>query len=95
MKTQNDKFNNLKIDKETQILLRQQTIFKGYDVMMECWIWDGIQGQSVIFDINDVENLTDDELLNLIKEHYKTETVTISRAHPDFVFLNFNFMVTK
>lgn len=95
MKIQNDKFNNLNVDKETQILLRQQTIFKGYDVMMESWIWDGIQGQSVIFDINDVENLTDDELLNLIKEHYKTETVTISRANADFVFLNFNFMVTK
>lgn len=94
MEIQNDKFSNLKADADTQILLRHQTSLKGYDVMIESWVWDGIAGQSVIFYNRDVENFSDDELINLIKEHYKTVTVTISRASTDYVFLNFNFMVT-
>ncbi|MEG2079183.1 hypothetical protein [Chryseobacterium sp.] len=95
MEIQNKKFQNLTTDEETKILFRQQTIFNGYDAMMESWIWDGIEGQSVIFYSNDVKNLTDEELMNLIKEHYKNETFTISRNNADYVFLNFNFMITK
>lgn len=95
MKTQKGKFNNLTVDKGTEILLRQQTIFNGYDIMMESWIWDEIQGQSVIFHRIDIEHLTDDELINMIKEHYNTEAITISRSNAEYVFLNFNFTETK
>lgn len=31
----------------------------------------------------------------MIKGHYNTESVTLSRADPEYVFLNFNFVITK
>jgi hypothetical protein len=90
-----NKFENVGEDDDTTILMRQTETFFGYDVMMECWLWDGFQGQSVIFCTKDVENLTDEELTNMIKTHYKTDEITLSRVNPEYVFLNFNFIATK
>ena len=89
------KFGNLKTEADTILLLREPTIFQGFDVMMELWIYERIQAQSVIFYKKDVENLTDEDLKNIIIDHYETESVTLSRADSDYVFLNFNFVISK
>lgn len=31
----------------------------------------------------------------MIKEHYNTESVILFRTDPEYVFLNFNFVITK
>ena len=90
-----DKFENLKTESDTILLMRELNTFHGFDIMMELWIYEGIEAQSVIFYKKDVKSLTDEELKNMIKEHYKTESVTISRMDSDYVFLNFNFVITK
>lgn len=90
-----NKFENISTDDETTILQRQIDTFNGYDAAFEMWLWDGIQGQSVIFLANDVEKLTDEELTDMIKTHYKIDDVTLSRSEKDYVFLNFNFVETK
>ncbi len=89
------KFKNLGTDEDTTILQRQYDSFNGIDAAMELWLWDGFEGQSIIFCTKDVENLTDEELTNMIKTHYKTDSVTLSRVNPEYVFLNFNFVETK
>ena len=90
-----NKFENLKTEPDTILLSRQSNVFHGFNVMMEVWIYEGIQAQSVIFYKKDIEDLTDEELKNMIIEHFKTESITLSRVNPDYVFLNFNFVITK
>lgn len=90
-----NKFENIATNEETTILQRQIDTLNGYDAALELWLWDGIQGQSVIFLAKDVEKLTDEELTNMIKTHYKTDDVTLSRNEKEYVFLNLNFVITK
>lgn len=90
-----NKFDNLKTESDTILLLREPSTFHGFDVKMEVWIYEGIQAQSVIFYKKEVENVTDEDFKNMIKEHYKTESVTLSRTDSEYVILNFDFVITK
>lgn len=68
------------------LLLREPNTFHGFHVMMEVWIYEEIQAQTVIFYKKDVENLTDENLKNMIKKHCKNESVTLSRTDSEYVF---------
>lgn len=88
------KFAAVPVDKDTKIIFQAEASLGAYSVLYQKWHWDGITAESIIFDSNDVVNLTDIEIENevrtspLLKEDSK---VTVSRSESGFVFVNFNF----
>ena len=95
-KTTNDyikDFSSLKSDGETLIYDRCLNIIGDYHAAHEWWEWDGIKGESYVFLTNEVEKLTDQALVLLIKSHLNVLDIgsfTISRGK-NFTFFNFNF----
>jgi len=63
-----DKFKQVPIDSDTKKLFEQEMKLSEYDVLFQKWIWDGIYGQSIIFESKDVDKLSDDEIKELVKE---------------------------
>ena len=86
-------FSNAPVDKDTQIINQQQIILNGIPALKQKWNWDGIAANSLIFNSNDVEALSDTELLEFIKEHSKIQinsSVTFSNTN-GYRFVNYNF----
>jgi hypothetical protein len=90
------KFDGVPVDEDTKILAQLETNLGNYRVLYQKWFWDGITAESIIFDSQDVANLTDDEILAEVKESplvAKDSKTTISRSESGFTFVNFNFVV--
>jgi hypothetical protein len=88
------KFDNVKTDNDTVITLNLETMFGKYDVLYQQWVWDGIQGYSLIFDNDDISDtelgeLTDD-VRNSALVNDVTEEIT-SKVGEQYTFVNFNF----
>jgi hypothetical protein len=89
-----DKFDGVPTEKDTKILFRHQVKFGDYDVLYEKWTWDGITAESVIFDNNDVAELSDEEIKDDVKSSPLVQSdsdVTIKRSETGYTFVNFNF----
>ena len=89
-----DKFDGVPTEKDTKILFRHQVKFGNYDVLYEKWTWDGITAESVIFDNNDVAELSDEEIKDDVKSSPLVQSdsdVTIKRSETGYTFVNFNF----
>lgn len=91
------KFEQIPADLDTQILLSSEMKFGEIDCLFQAWVWDSIQGNSLIFRAEDVKNQTDDELKNWIaseSEIVQTKSSMNVSRNPykhDFVFVNFDF----
>jgi len=89
------KFDAIPVDEDTKILFQQEANLGTYRVLYQKWYWDGITAESIIFDSQDVENLTDDEILAEVKTSpllTKDSKTTLSRSKSGFTFVNFNFV---
>ncbi|MBS1589537.1 MAG: hypothetical protein JST52_07985 [Bacteroidetes bacterium] len=89
------KFDQIPKDPDTQILLRKEDKILDYDVLFEFWIWDGISAVSAIFLKEDIEHLSDEEIIKIIQEECKTDKVTISRTNEKYLFANYGFKITE
>jgi len=92
-----DKFKQVPIDSDTKILFEQEMKLREYDVLYQKWIWDGIYGDSIIFESKDVTKLTDDEIKQLIKKLpviKEGSDITFDRLESGFIFVNFNFEIS-
>ena len=49
-----DKFKNVPLDDDTRILFQAIKKLNKYEVLYQLWSWDGMQGESIIFEDNDV-----------------------------------------
>ena len=92
------KFNNIPVEKDTEIIFRAENKFGDLDVVYEKWEWDGILAESIIFDEDDVSEMNDDEIINQVKgsplfdeKIYKGDPTI--RHISGFVFVNFNFII--
>jgi hypothetical protein len=87
-----NRFDSIPMEDDTVLMLRKQVSIGGFSCVHEVWRWDGVSGESVIFRSEDVEQLTDEEILDLIGALKKSpeESATVKRKS-DFVFVNFNF----
>ncbi len=92
-------FDNIPLDEDTQILLSSEMKFGELDCVFQAWIYEHIQGNSLIFHSDDFKNQTDEELKNWIlssSEIVQSKSVrkmTVSRnpeEHP-YIFINFDF----
>ena len=92
------KFNNIPEQKDTEIIFRAETRFGDFDVVFERWKWDGILAESIIFDEDDVSEMTDDEIITQVKDSPLFDG-KINKGDPKirhisgFVFVNFNFII--
>jgi len=95
---QTDKFLNLPVEPETEIL-ESDVIYVGErECLLEKWRWDGVYAQSIVFLMEDVDALSDRQLIDLLiseailKEDDKS--YTLKRNAGGYDFINFNFSVT-
>jgi hypothetical protein len=89
------KFDGVPVEKDTRILFRQTAKFGKYDVLYEMWSWEGIKAESIIFETDDVSDMTDEELEKEVRQSplvNKDSAVTIKRLAEGFTFVNFNFV---
>ena len=85
-------FKDVPKDLDTQIIEQSEIILNGISVLKQKWNWDGIFANSLIFNSNDVEALSDNELLEFIKKSgiQINSSVTYSNTN-GYRFVNYNF----
>lgn len=90
-------FDQIPVDSETTILLSTEVTFGETISMFQAWVWDGIQGNSLIFHAGDVENFNDEELkfwINSQSEIVQSKSSMNVSRNPykhDYVVVNFDF----
>ena len=89
-------FHNIPSDPDTTIIFQHQGVFDDVPVCYRAWRFDDIQGESIIFQHEDIQGQGDQEIIRKVKASHlvdKNKTIAISRNNPDYVFVNFNFSV--
>ncbi|WP_154223890.1 hypothetical protein [Marinicella rhabdoformis] len=89
-------FSKIPSDPNSTILFQYQGVFDDVPVCYRTWRIDDIQGDSIIFQHKDLFGQEDRQIIKKIQASHlvdKSKTIAISRNHPDFVFVNFNFSV--
>ncbi|MBT4732395.1 hypothetical protein HOB87_10565 [Candidatus Woesearchaeota archaeon] len=92
-----NKFENVPVEEDTKIILRQEMSLGKYSVLYEYWSWDGIMAHSVIFVESDLGDCSDSEIEDLIRATslLKDKDSEITMKHvKGFVFVNFNFEIS-
>jgi hypothetical protein len=87
-------FDAVPVEDDTLILFEQEASLSGRDVLYQKWIWDGIEGESIIFLSSDVSGLSDDELRAEVRSSplvEKGSQLTVKRSETAYAFVNFNF----
>ncbi len=88
-----NKFSDVPVEDDTVILTEKHIKLDGRDALLQDWRWDGINANSLIFHLEDVSGLSDDEIKSILVQSGFDGclgTSTISRTDC-YVFLNFNF----
>ncbi len=91
-----DKFIDITVDRDTRILYRNPIKVGNYDALYEIWSWDGIHGTSVIFVSEEVEDLSEEEIIRLVCSALNKDDLskyTISDGESKYRFVNFGFEV--
>jgi hypothetical protein len=90
----NNKFAAVPIEKGTNILFELNATLEDYDVLYQIWSWDGVTAESFIFLSPDIADLTDEEVITLVKSSpmIKADSdLTMNRHEESYTFINFNF----
>lgn len=90
------KFDQVPKGTEATTLFQQEAELRGLDVLYECWIWEGIKAECVIFRDEDVCDLSDDEILEMVRSSpicRPDSKMTLRRSISGYTFANFNFTV--
>ena len=84
-------FQNLPIEEDTKIIWEEKSVLGDYEVLHQVWGWDGIWGESIIFQASEVATITDEALQELCEAFIKGgSSTTISRGE-HYSFVNGNF----
>jgi len=62
----------------------------------EKWRWDGVVGESLIFESKDVSGLSEKDLIELLRKNELMEEITqysTKLTEDGLLFVNFNFVV--
>lgn len=89
-----DKFKDLPVEEDTQIIISAEAQIGTYDVIYQKWYWDGINAESVIFFNEDIKELTAEQIKHevaLCKELVKENSQMTYRKGERYTFVNFNF----
>lgn len=92
-----EKFKDIPVDEETQILSSMQAKIDKYDVVYQKWNWDGIHGESIIFYNEDVAALNEEQVKHevaLCTALVKADSKLTYKKGEKYTFVNFNFVTT-
>jgi len=89
-------FLNIPLDVDTRIISECIVMIGVREAVHQSWLWDGIQGESIIFKEEDVQGLMGDEIKSIVSGSpllggNGAADMTISLHQKGFVFVNFNF----
>lgn len=90
-------FENVPKDENVKILFEVTAKFGEYQAMFQKWYQDGIYGQSLIFDSQEISNISDNDLICEVSASdivSDKRNITISRGQR-FTFVNFNFEISE
>ncbi len=90
-----DKFKDLPVEEDTQIITSVEAKIENYDVVYQKWNWDGIIAESVIFLNEDVAELTEDQIkkeVALCTAMVKENSQMTYKKGDKNTFVNFNFV---
>jgi len=91
----NEKFKDLTVDTDTQILASVETKIEDYDVVYQKWHWDGIYAESIIFFNEDIEDLDEEQVRSQVSEKttlLKENSQMTYKKGEIYTFVNFNFV---
>lgn len=91
----NEKFKDLTVDTDTQILVSVETKIEDYDVVYQKWHWDGIYAESIIFFNEDIEDLDEEQVRSQVSEKttlLKENSQMTYKKGEIYTFVNFNFV---
>jgi hypothetical protein len=61
------KFDKVETEDDTGVILSLESLFDEYETLYQNCIWDGIKGQSLIFDNNDISHVDLDTLIHEVR----------------------------
>lgn len=84
-----EKFAQIPVDADTRLLKpRREIKLNGIDALHERWSYEGVKAQSYIFCNEDIEGISQEEIVALIDE----QKYTYSKGE-HYTFLNFDFVI--
>jgi len=86
--------NSIPNDPDTRVSSQELLTIDGNEAVAQWWSWDGIYGNSIIFNYNDVQSDSDADLKSMVGEALdirETANMTISRKTDNFIFVNYGF----
>jgi len=92
-----EKFKDLPVEEDTQIILSIEAKIADYDVVYQKWNWDGIFAESVIFYNDDVADLNEEQIKHevaLCTALVKENTQMTYKKGEKYTFVNFNFITS-
>ena len=90
-----DKFKDIPVEEDTQIIVSVPAKIEAYDVMYQKWHWDGIYAESVIFFNDDVAVLTEEQIKSEVAQCtalVKPDSQLTFKRLEKYTFVNFNFV---
>ncbi len=85
-------FENVPVEPDTKIIHQKEIEINNIPSLYQQWSWDGLIAESIIFHDQDVEDLSDDDLFELVSDHADPDgKFTVSRSSSGYTFINFNF----
>lgn len=85
-------FKNVPVEPDTRIIRQKEIEIGDTPALYQHWSWDGLIAESIIFYDQAVEDLSDDNLFDLISDHADPDgQYTVTRSSSGFTFINFNF----
>lgn len=90
-----EKFKDLPVEKDTQIISSIEANIEDYEVVYQKWCWDGINAESIIFYNEDVAELSEEQIKHevaLCTALVKIDTQMTYKKGDKYTFVNFNFI---
>lgn len=88
------KLDKITADPDTKILARKVINIENWQAAYEKWRWDGIVGESLIFQSSDISDLSEEELIGLLRKNELMEEITpytTKLTENGLLFVSFNF----
>jgi len=87
-------FSDVAEDPDTTILAQEEVEIGNILALHQTWGWEGILAESVIFHRDDVAGVSDEALLQIVRNCFtitSEDKYTVKRDAGDYVFVNYNF----
>ncbi|SIT52779.1 hypothetical protein BQ8794_10149 [Mesorhizobium prunaredense] len=86
-------FAKLPIEEGTDLNQVSYDMAGGLPARMEKWFWEGIRGESVVFRLSDIEDRSDEAVVELVREVFGIIGQLTVKRSGEFLFVNHSFRI--